>query len=332
LAIPFQEFFELVKTKQRFLVSCHVHPDGDAIGSTLAIRTVLSNMGKQVSMVCTEGVPNVYRFLEGSSLIKRELDPEFIPEVLICVDCAEKERISLPAAVWGFPGLKIINIDHHITNTGFGDLNLVEPNAAATGEVIFRLLAVGSIALSRDIAIALYTAIAPDTGFFRYTNTSSFTLEVASQLVKDYQVELSKVAEQVHEQKSYHSIRLLGEVLNTIQIGLGGKVAWAILDQKMLSKYPVENEETESYVNYARSIEGVEVGILFKELRPDEVKLSWRSTSAVDVSKLAAHFGGGGHARAAGCNLNGPLDQVVSEVLTYITNFYSGYVARNTSY
>jgi phosphoesterase RecJ-like protein len=331
LGLPFQEFFEFVKAKKRFLVGCHVHPDGDAIGSTLAIGAVLSQLGKQVMMVCNEGVPNVYRFLEDSQLIKSDVDTNYIPEVLVCVDCAEKERIALPAKIWEIPNLPIVNIDHHVTNTGFGKLNLVQPNASATGEVIFSLLKDGAITLNHNIATALYTAIATDTGFFRYANTSWYTMEVVAQLVKDYQVEISKVAEQVHEQKSYNSIRLLGEVLKTIQIGIGCKVAWAILDQKMLAQFPVENEETESYVNYARSIEGVEVAILFKELRPNEIKLSWRSTMAVDVSKLAANFGGGGHARAAGCNLNGPLDQVVDQVLSYVTDFYNGNVARNIS-
>ena len=105
-------------------------------------------------------------------------------------------------------------------------------------------------------------------------------------------------------------------------MGIGGKVAWMILDQPILSQFQVENEETESFVNFARSIEGVEIGILFKELRPNEVKLSWRSSVAVDVSKLAAYFGGGGHARAAGCTINGPVDQVVKDVLNFVADYY----------
>lgn len=141
-------------------------------------------------------------------------------------------------------------------------------------------------------------------------------------LVKKYGIEPSKIAEQVHEQKSYQAIRLLGEVLCTLQVGIGGKVAWMVLDQPMISKYQVENEETEGYVNYARSIEGVEIGILFKELRTNEIKLSWRSSISVDVSKLAANFGGGGHARAAGCTINGPVDQVVNDVLQFVTEYY----------
>ncbi|MGE5581550.1 MAG: DHH family phosphoesterase [Bacillota bacterium] len=331
MAVPSQELLEFIKSKNRFVVSCHVHPDGDAIGSTLAMGAILSKMGKRVEMICTEGVPTVYHFLDGSSLIKKELKSDYPPEVLVCVDCAEKERIAVPPQIWGIPGLKIINIDHHVTNLGFGAFNLIDAHAAATGEVIYQLIKEGSLPLNRSIATYLYVAIATDTGFFRYTNTTANTLELAALLAKKYQIELGKIAEQVHEQKSFNSIRLLGEVLNTLQVGLGGKVAWAILDQQRLNKFPVENEETESYVNYARSIEGVEVGILFKELQPNEIKLSWRSTSAVDVSKLAAHFGGGGHARAAGCNLNGPLERVVNEVLDYVAGYYGFHVARNSN-
>ena len=322
MTLQFEEFFRLVKTKERFVICCHIHPDGDAVGSLLALGLVLKKMDKQVELICAEGVPGVYNFLEGSETINRNHDVNLPPQVLICVDCAEKERTAITPGIWNSAGLIIINIDHHITNTNFGHLNIVDPDAAATGEVIYRLLRYGEVPIDSRIATALYTAIATDSGFFRYANTSSFVLEVASQLVKEYRVEPAKVAEQVHEQKSYNSIRLLGEVLSKIQLATNGKVAWAVLDQAMLAKFPVENEETESYVNYARSIEGVEIGILFKELRPKEIKLSWRSSSAVDVSKLAGYFGGGGHARAAGCSINGPLETVVIEVLQFVANYY----------
>ncbi|NLY74753.1 MAG: bifunctional oligoribonuclease/PAP phosphatase NrnA [Firmicutes bacterium] len=317
-----QGFFKLIEAKNQFIVTCHVHPDGDAIGSLLAVGFLLKKLGKNVELVCSEGVPTVYTFLEGSELIKKERGPSLLPEVLIAVDCAERERCALAEEIWGIPGLIVINIDHHITNTGFGNLNIVDSQAAATGEVLLRLFKEAGIALEQGVATALYTAVATDTGFFRYSNTSSFTLELAATLVKEYGVEPAKVAEQVHEQKSFNSIRLLGEVLCTLKVGVGGKVAWMVLDQEMLNKYPVENEETESFVNYARSIEGVEIGILFKELRANEIKLSWRSSVNVDVSKLAAYFGGGGHARAAGCTLNGPVKKVVDDVLRFVAGFY----------
>ncbi|MCL6590213.1 MAG: bifunctional oligoribonuclease/PAP phosphatase NrnA [Firmicutes bacterium] len=320
----FQEFDRLVNSKDRFLIVCHIHPDGDAIGSLLALGLSLRESGKKVAMVCSDGVPTVYGFLEGSSEITKELNPDFRPEVLICVDCAEKERVALNPEVWDIPGPIIVNIDHHITNQGFGALNIIEVNAAATGEIVYQLLEETGRPRNRKTGLALYTAIATDTGFFRFANTSDYSLEVCSQLVKRFQIEPGKVAEYVHEQKSYNSIRLLGEVLSTIKLECNGKVAWAVLDQGMFTKFPVENEETENYVNYARAIEGVEVGILFKELRPNEVKLSWRSSAAVDVSKFAAYFGGGGHARAAGCNLNGSMEEVIDKVLSFVANYYSG--------
>ncbi len=317
-----QGFFRFIQTKERFIVTCHVHPDGDAIGSLLAIGFLLKQYGKQVELICSEGVPAVYLFLEGNQLIKKERERSATPEVLISVDCAEKDRCAIDAGTWDIPGLTIVNIDHHITNTGFGKINLIDPQAAATGEVLYRMFSEAGALLNQAIAAALYTAVATDTGFFRYSSTSSYTLELASQLVKEYGIEPSKVAEQVHEQKSFKSVRLLGEVLCTLKVGINGKVAWMVLDQPMLSKFQVENEETESFVNYARSIEGVEIGILFKELRPDEIKLSWRSSVAVDVSKLAAYFGGGGHARAAGCTINGSVDKVVNDVLKFVAEYY----------
>ncbi len=318
----FQEFQRIIASKEGFLISCHVHPDGDGIGSLLALGAVLFKMGKNVRLVCTDDVPSVYGFLEDNSPVAISQGFDEPPEVLICVDCAERERVAISADIWNRRNLFIINIDHHITNAGFGHLNIIDSNAAATGEIILQLLKELQLPVNHQVALALYTAIATDTGFFRYANTSAETLESCSYLVKTFQIEPAKVAEQVHEQKSYNSVRLLGEVLNTLCLGLDGKVAWSVLDQQMLAKYPVENEETESYVNYARSIEGVEIGILFKELRPNQIKLSWRSTSAVDVSKLASNFGGGGHARAAGCTINGSLPEVIDKVLHFVTDFY----------
>lgn len=323
--LDWQELFRLIETNDNFIVTCHIHPDGDAIGSLLAVGFLLKKFGKNYELICSEGVPSVYCYLFGSGYVKKERDISVTPKALILVDCAEKDRSAIASDIWKIPGLTIINIDHHITNTGFGHLNLIRPQAAATGEVIYGIFKEAGFAFDREVAIALYTAVATDTGFFRYSNTSSFTLEMVSALVKEYGVEPWKIAEQVHEQKSFNSIRLLGEVLRTLKTGIGGKVAWMVLDQPILNKFQVENEETESFVNYARSIEGVEIGILFKELHPNEIKLSWRSSLEVDVSKLAANFGGGGHARAAGCTINGPVDRVVDDVLKFVSQYYEAH-------
>lgn len=324
-----QTFFQLVSARERFMVCCHVHPDGDAIGSLLAVGLTLKNRNKQVAMVCSDGAPTVYHFLEGSGEITREFDAGFCPEVLICVDCAEKERVAAPPEIWTLPDVFVVNLDHHVTNIGFGDLNIIDPQACATGELVYRIFAAGGYGLDGRTALAIYTALATDTGFFRYESTSAYTLEVAADLVKNFGVNPSKVAEEVHDHKSFNSVRMLGEALGRLRLANDGKVAWMVLDQQMLKKFPVENEETDNYVNFARSIEGVEIGLLFKELKSNEIKLSWRSSAAVDVSQLAAYFGGGGHARAAGCSLTGSVDTVIQRVLKFINEYYGAkHVAR----
>ncbi len=324
MASTFEAFFNLINNKNHFLICCHVHPDGDSIGSMLALGLALRQMGKKVDLVCSDEIPEVFNFLNGSESIQNQLDSPEFPEVLICVDCAEEERIALPVEVWKKPGVYRVNIDHHVTNGYFGDLNIVFPEASATGEVIYNFFSQMQIPMNQGIATAIYTTIATDTGFFRYANTSAYVLKIASALVEEFLVKPAKIAEHVHDQKSYNSMRMLGMVLNTLNIVHHGKIAWMSLDQAMLRECPVEPEETESFVNYARSIQGVEIGLLFKELKPGEIKLSWRSTAAVDVSELAAHFGGGGHARAAGCNLVGPMSEVIERVLNYLIDDYYG--------
>lgn len=312
---PTNEIRDAINQHQRFLLGCHLHPDGDAIGSTLALGLSLQAMGKEVRMVCPESVPTVYRFLEGSERVSQKMDPDFQPEVVIALDCAERARLSLPE--WPI-GALLINIDHHISNSGFGHISLVRSDASATGEIVYDLLAEFGMPMPPSVATAIYTAIATDTGFFRFNNTSGKVLRTASTLVDEFNVSPSHISEQVHEEKSFASLRLLAEVLATLSLEDGGRVAWMSLSYEMFQRYDLELDETEGFVNYARSVRGVELGIFFKELAPGEVKVSLRSGSAIDVSKLAAAFGGGGHARASGCTIYAPLNEAVEKMLRYV--------------
>ncbi|HEX2954774.1 MAG TPA: bifunctional oligoribonuclease/PAP phosphatase NrnA [Bacillota bacterium] len=300
------QIITLFEKGDRFMLGCHEHPDGDAIGSVLALGLSLKARGKNLRMVVPEGVPTVYRYLEGSHLIVDKPEEGFVPAIVVALDCADRARLSLPD--WPV-NATVVNIDHHITNSGFGHVSLVEPHAAATGEIVADLLAEGGFPFDSTIASALYTALATDTGFFRYANTTGKTMRLASDWVDTYGVSPSQIAEQVHEEKSFASLKLLAEVLSTLTLEEEGKVSWMLLSYDMLERYQVPLEETESFVNYANSVHGVEVGILFKELQPNEFKMSFRSGASVDVSKLAAEFGGGGHARAAGCSLNGTFEE-----------------------
>jgi len=275
--------------------------------------------GKQVEMVLPEGEPQTYNFLPGFERIRSK--PTFEPEVVISVDCAEQTRLILPPEVFTTKPL-FVNIDHHISNTYFGDVNLVLPEAAATGEIIYKIICAGGFPLDDRIALALYTAVSTDTGFFRFSNTTAETLSLAAKLVETYGISPSQIAERVYEEKSFESLRLLTEVLSTLQLSEDRRYSWMILTQEMLQRYPVELEETENFVNYASSIRGVEIGLFFKEVQPQDIKVSWRSKATVDVSRLAAHFGGGGHARAAGCSLTGPMEAVTKEVLSFVQQYF----------
>lgn len=319
LPSSWEQVIATLKKHDRFTLGCHQHPDGDAIGSLLALGLSLEMVGKQVDMILPDGVPLTFHFLPGVQ--KTVKQPTFRPEVVISVDCAERMRLELPEEIFTGEPL-LVNIDHHISNDHFGQVNLVLPEASATGQIIYHLLEKCAFPIDAAIASALYTAIATDTGFFRYSNTTGEVLSIASRLVEDYKISPSQIAERVYEEKSYASVRLLGEVLSTLQISGNQRYSWMYLDQEMIRRYEVEMEEIESYVNYTNSIRGVEVGLFFKEMKPGEVKISWRSKAGVDVSRLAAHFGGGGHLRAAGCSVKGSLSAVMAEVLSFVNKYF----------
>ncbi|MGQ9780039.1 MAG: DHH family phosphoesterase [Bacillota bacterium] len=301
-----------------FLLTTHLHPDGDGLGSMLALGRALKSRGKRVEMVLAEGVPSPYTFLAGAEEVKREPPAGFVPSLVVALDCGDRSRMGLPSSFPLPPELPILNVDHHLSNDLFGRVNLVDPEAAATGELVHRLLLAGGYRLDAAMATALYVAIATDTGFFRYTNATRSALTLAARLVEEFSLEPGKIAEIVHEQKSLNAIMLLSLVLATIQLALDGAVAWMYLSQEMLLRYPVEIEETEGFINYARSIVGVEIALFFKEAKPGEIRVSWRSGPTVDVSQLAAHFGGGGHARAAGCTIYADLAVAVERVLGFL--------------
>lgn len=310
---------KLLDQEDRFLLTTHLHPDGDGLGSMLALGRALKNRGKRLAMVLTEGVPGPYTFLSGANDVGREMPVDLVPSILISLDCGDRERMGIPPLA--DPGLPVVNIDHHLTNDFYGRLNLVDPGAAATGEVVHRILIAGDYRLDRQIATALYVAVATDTGFFRYTNATRGALAMAARLVEEFDLEPGRIAEVVHEQKTLNAVKLLGAVLTTLRVSLGGIVAWMYLSQEMLVRHPVELEETEGFINYARSIIGVEIALFFKETREDEVRVSWRSGPNADVSRLAAYFGGGGHARAAGCTIPGSLEKAVEQVLAFLASW-----------
>ena len=293
----------------------HKSPDGDALGSALALFMALESQGIDARIYCWDEVPYFYRFLPRWELVtqvKRQEDVFFYP-ISVGIDASDLGR--LPFLQGRPPGL-VINIDHHPTNTRWGDLNLVEPKASATGEIVFRLLERWGVPITRDMATCLYTAIFTDTGGYRFANTTALSLLYGSRLV-EMGVSPYQVATHVYESYSPGRIRLLGLTLNTLTLACEGRLAWVVVTRAMLEETGTGPEDTEEFVNFPKSIKGVEVALLFRETEAG-VKVSFRSKGRVNVAAIASSLGGGGHEAAAGCDLSCSVEEAVKQVVPLV--------------
>ncbi|NLJ60036.1 MAG: bifunctional oligoribonuclease/PAP phosphatase NrnA [Firmicutes bacterium] len=304
-----QEIAGILLRYHRFLIVTHVMPDGDAIGSMSGLGLGLQKKGRQVIMTCPGGVPENLQFIPGSDQV---VAPEEVPsgnyDVVVVLDSSDLGRIEgvyekIP------PGMPIINIDHHATNKGYGTYNYVDSASAATGEQVYRILIAMDVRVDPSIAICLFTAIATDTGFFRFSNTTPTTLRIGARLV-ERGADPSGISEQVYEARSLESLKMLGRVLDTLQLDKSGKIAWMEVYGEWMSELSLDEGQTEGFVNYARMVKGVEVALIFRESADGRIRIGMRSKGDVDVGALAETLGGGGHARAAGCSLD---SQSISE-------------------
>jgi len=306
-------FYELLEKNHTFMITSHIAPDGDSVGSVLALTLALLKNGKKAVPVINDDIPKKYKFLPGSNQILKETSGNY--DVIIALDCGDIERLGFDSQLNEY-GRIIINIDHHKSNSYFGDLNLVDSDASSVGEILYRLLD-GKVEVDYDIALNLFTSIITDTGSIRYSNTTPTSLRILSDLV-DKGVRPDYVSRQVFERRSLGSITLLKSVLNTLEISANGKIASLFITKDMLKAAEADEEDTNGVINYAREIEGVEVAVLFKEVEESIIKVGFRSNEWVDVSTIAAKFNGGGHQRAAGCQIKLPLKETQEIVLNAI--------------
>ncbi len=308
----------------RFCLAHHVNPDGDCLGSAVALALILRKMGKEVTILDCGKVPARYRELPGMS---DRVDPTSIasPGVLVALDCGDLERMG-PAFQLVSRAERVINIDHHASNPGFGDLSWVDPKAAAVGEMIFDLTGQLGVVMDKQIAIALYTAITTDTGSFRYDNTTPRTHLIASQLL-GYGIPVGAIAQRVFDRRSLTATRLIGTVLNRMETYLSGRVVVLTVLLGDLTPGAADDDETDGLINLGRNIDGVDLAMLLKESPNQSVKVGFRSSEAIDVAALAKGFGGGGHARAAGCTLPGTIAAVKERLLDEAARQLRGAVA-----
>lgn len=309
-----REIAEFLKTAKKAIVCGHAMPDGDSVGSVLAMRLMLSSIGVESYATSPDPVPAMYDFLPGADKITLLSEAPDGCDFAVILDCTDLGRLGDKDGqkIANIPN--IVNIDHHVSNGGFGKCWFVDEKAAATGEIVFELAKIMGITIDKDIAINLYTAIVMDTGSFRFDNTTEKTHEITAELVRTG-IEISEINRNLFERKDLTHLKMLGYALGQLKLTAEGKVAWIAIPLKVMQEMGAKDEHADGIINYPRLLNGVEIGMLVREITPGRFKVGFRSKQKVDVNKLASRFGGGGHPRAAGCSIEGSLQEVEARVL-----------------
>ena len=305
---------DMLKAAQKLVIVSHVSPDGDTLGSSLALMHALRMLGKDVIMNVDDDISTVYSFLPGIAEYRRFAPEESVDaDLLVIIDASSADRAGNAMEVVKSPA--VLNIDHHKTNTRFADYLYLDSDAAATAEIIYGLLLEMDIKITRDIATCIYEGIYTDTGSFKYSNTTSNTLKTAADLL-NYGVNPSQISDNM-ELKSRSQVEMLRKVLETLTFLKDGKIAYIEIPLELYD----HNVETDTFISYPRYVEGVEIALLFKQVEENLTRVSFRSKD-IDVAKIALSFGGGGHKKAAGCSVYAPLKEAEKVILEAVGELF----------
>jgi len=303
-----QDVLRQIEQRDRFVLTSHARPDGDAIGSALACCQILRAMGKRADVVLHDGVPRIYRALPFADQVMQADRVGGIYEAAIILECDSIHRTRLE----GLEDRFLISIDHHVSGRPFAHVNWIDPHAVATGEMVFRLAREAGTPFSPEIATCLYTALMTDTGSFMFQGTNEHTFALARELVLAG-ADPSHCARSIYFAHSVAKMRLLGEALRNLNTD--GRIGWTWVMQSQMERCGAKEEDCEGLVNYVLSIGEIEVAAFFRQLPDGRFRVSLRSKGKLDVARVAESFGGGGHECASGCSVDGPLDEAVREVL-----------------
>jgi bifunctional oligoribonuclease and PAP phosphatase NrnA len=313
----FAEIGRVLRDHQRFAILSHVRPDGDALGSQLALALSLQELGKTVRVWNEDGMLEKYSFLPRAELLTKPPAAKEDVDLVVALDTAVQTRLGTALDAIGSSNM-MINIDHHPSNPGYGDLVYIDPISPATGQILFELLVDQKLPLTKEIAENLYVAISTDTGSFQYPNTTARTFEIAAELIRAG-VDVGRVSQLLYENYPRRRIELLRELLGTMRFEGNGRVASFSLSMAMAKRLGVLPEDNEGLIDHLRAIRGVIVAVFFEELPEGKVRVSMRSKSEkADVCAICMKFGGGGHTLAAGARVRGTLAEVEQKVMEAI--------------
>jgi len=313
-----------IRNSSRILILSHVRPDGDAIGSQIALGSSLEEIGKEVFLMNEDGCPSNLSFLKGSDKVITPAGNKIEADLCLVLDTANYERIGLGCSsiVEGIEN--VINIDHHITNEMYGDLYYVDPSSPATAQIIFEFLSDQKLPINPTSRDAVFIGLSTDTGGFRYPATTARSFEVAADLLK-LGADCGELSSMVYERYSFKRIELLRELLANLKITSNGKVASWVLSMEIKNRLSLRPEDSENLTDVIRGIDTVQVAVFFEELKSNDIRISMRSKNVnlADVSKICGNFGGGGHPLAAGAKVEGDVFGVEGDVLNYIDRLIS---------
>jgi len=301
---------------ESFVITAHVRLDGDALGSELALYLMLIDMGKKAVIYNQDETPQQYRFLPGAQNIVNELGDIGQYDVGVVLDCSNLERVGEKSAQIG--KIKtLINIDHHIFNGGFCQLSMLDGQASSTGELLCRLMREMRCKMTKDICTNLYAAIITDTGGFRYSSTHQDTLRAAGDLVENG-ANPQWISENIYENDSPARLKLLAKVLETMSLDLENKVGSLLVTQEALRQTGASLDHSEGFIDIPRTVKGIDISVLYSQLKNKYFKISLRSKGQINVERVARKFGGGGHINAAACRIEGNIEEIKILILEAI--------------
>ncbi len=308
---PVAQILDVIRRGERFLVCSHSRPDGDAVGSMLAMGMFLEQLGKRADLFTADSIPTVYRGLPGADSIRFAMRVHGPYDAAILLECDGLARAKLA----GLEEFFLVNIDHHLSGRTFADINWIDHQAASVGELVYRLVQASGASVTPQMATCLYTTVLTDTGGFCYGSTRASTFALARDLVLAG-ADPIRIAQDVCFSTPASKVLLLGAALSTLK--REGRLAWLWVDYHDMVRTCAAEEDCEGIVNFALGIAGVEAAAFLRELPERRIRVSLRSKGAVNVADLAGQLGGGGHGNAAGCTLEGPLPRALNEILAHL--------------
>lgn len=315
-----EQIKEILLNQKCVAIFSHNNPDGDTLGSQLALASALGAVGVETILLNNDAISEQYNFVVGHDKIQPYQPNLVLPEVIIFVDCASLELAGCDAQSEFLQGKTIINIDHHTSNQQYGTINYVCGDAAANCQNIYEVILGLGQEITPDIATALYMGLSTDTGNFLFDNVSSQTLRIAAEL-KDCGADTNSLRWYLYESCSPKRVELMKYILNDLHISYNGQYAWSKLSYEMIQRLQPDSTDIDGLINTIKNIKGVEVAMLFRGVAEDKTKVSLRSKLWSDVNVIAGLFGGGGHVRAAGCTIAGNVEEAAEQLVPAVKKY-----------